>query len=386
MYSCNPWDYLKDERIQCDRTSQTTEYYPVLNTCCDYAEKICNESNGIVSKDFPKNVASLIKMLLCYNKKQFYIFVDDKNSNSIRVSSRKQYLILKALLKDSNDDRYIKITKRTFSQEASIVRLIKEAIKYNQYARFLSRVKEKELITFCDAIMKSTSCGFKIIDAPIQDCYNSELPRTNTGSGKRFATSSCMYRKLVGNFYDMFNVKGKMVTKNGIFVGRYLEWKMDNGKTYVDRLYVNGDIVTPALNCIDEYYKDREDVEFYPETPSGIIKMKNGNAKDFDKLVYFPYIDTFSHFSHNTETDDIYLSKDISISPFDEWKNLKSTSYEDNIFQYWSCDACNKKFMTKTALKFHKLFETKTNKGKVYNNNQKIKDIICKYMKEIKHV
>lgn len=379
-----PYDYLRKNRI--GRIDDDKSII-LLDECAKYAENICNEESGIISTDFPKEIRSLMKMLLCYNKKQYCIFVDDRNSNSVRVASRRQYLQMQTrTMHRGNDLMYCNEIRRMFSQEASLVRLIKEAIKYNKYAKFLKRLYEFDLIKFCDAIMKSTSCGFQIVEAPIQTCYDSELKETGMGSGKRFATHSCMYRHPVGKFYDLFNVKGRVVVKNGTFVGRYLEWQMSNGKTYVDRLYVNGDVITPALNCLDEYYKGRTDVEFYPETPSGVVKMKNGNAKDFDKLLYYPYLDTFADLHHNEETDEMYLSKEKTLNAFDEGKRFKLTNYESNIFSYYTCPSCGKKFMSLDALKFHMLFETKTNKGRAYENNQKIKNIINRYMEEIQHV
>ena len=379
-----PNDNLRRDRIG---ILQDDSLVIMFHECAEYAYRICDEESGRVSTDFPKEIRSLIKILLCYNKKQYCIFVDDRNSNSVRVASRKQYIQMQTrTMYKGNDLIYCNEIRRMFSQEASLVRLVREAIKYNKYAKFLKRLCENDLIKFCDDIMKSTSCGFEIVEAPIQVCYDSQLKETGMGSGKRFATHSCMYRHPVGKFYELFNVKGRVVMKNGTFVGRYLEWQMSNGKTYVDRLYVNGDVITPALNCLDEYYKGRTDIEFYPETPSGVVKMKNGNAKDFDKILYYPYLDTFSDLYHNEETEDMYLSKEKRLNVFDESKRFKSTTFESNIFSNYTCPACGKKFMSHDALRFHLLFETKTNKCRTYENNQKIKNIINKYMEEMQHV
>lgn len=354
---------------------------------CDYAEFCVDESCGYVDEDFPRCIAALIKLLLCYKKTQFAIFLDKENNNGVRVASRKQYLRIKTCLKANNmsvpkiysDDNIIK----SFSQPASLVRLVKEAIKYNPFAKHLRYFTDKQLVDLCKIIMEEVGAGYKIKDVTVQECYNAELSKSNIGSGARFATTSCMYGVTVGKFYDLFNVKGKMIVdSNDKFIGRYLEWKMDNGKTFVDRLYVNGENILPALACMDMYYKDRTDVEFYPNKPSGKVKMKVGlDYKQFQTFMVYPYIDSFYNLCH--KDNNVFLSNNIP-TDVDETREIRHThNQSDNLFPY-KCNKCGASFMTTQALKFHSMFETKFKSGKLFEQNKKLKDIVNKFLSEVR--
>ena len=349
---------------------------------CDYAREVVDESCGVVSEDFPEHVASLVKLLLCYKKTQFYIHVDSLNNNSARVSSRKQYLMIKTMEKkyskqSSTLDDFI----CRHSQSASLVRLIKEAIKYNPYAKFLKVLSCEQIEWLAKEIMKSICSSYIITDYDIQSCYQYGFGRSSIGSGERYATSSCMVGKEVGKFYDMFNVKGKLIRdKDGNFIGRYLEWKMDNGKTYVDRLYVIGENVQPALGAVDNLYKGRTDVEFYPNKPSGCVDLKPSYSReDFKKYLYLPYVDTFYNFC--TNGDKVFLQRDM-VRPYDEGVQVRSTHYYTSDMFSYTCPVCGEQFMTKTGLRFHRMFEIKSKSGKAFEANKKIKEIINKYFAE----
>ena len=358
-----------------------------LSNIADYAYRIVNESCGYVDKDFPSKIASLIKLLLCYKKNQYAIFLDNQNNNNVRVASLKQYLKIRTWIKMNSNENAVQLSKdeiiRNLSQLASLVRLVKEAIEYNPYAKFLRNMREDQINMLCKQIMESVGKGYTVKDADIQECYDSEISKASgIGSGKRFATSSCMFQNKVGKFYDFFNVKGKIIRDaNGKFIGRYLEWKMDNGHIYVDRLYVNGENVWPALACIDEHYKDRTDVEFYPEKPSDKVSMKDGlDYNVFAQSMQYPYIDSFSYLCHIG--DKVKLAYEIS-PDIDESRQLKHTHcYGEDLFPF-QCKKCGVKFLTKAALRFHTMLETKFKSGKLFEQNKKLKEIVNNYLKEV---
>lgn len=377
---------MRDDRFTVFRNHESQNLIVVdidFNEICNYARDIVDESSGVISDDFTDSVASLLKALLCYKKTQYYIHVDSLNNNCPRVSSRRQYLMIQAMKKKYNPDSSVLddfICRH--SQSASLVRLIKEAIKYNPYAKFLRVFDDSQLISLAKGIMQSISAKYEIQDCDIQRCYNYSFPRSNIGSGDRFATSSCMVGKDVGAFYNMFNVKGKLITdRNGAFVGRYLEWKMDNDKTYVDRLYVVGENIQPALAAMDKLYRGRTDVEFYPNCPSGSVKLKEGNTcENFRRYMYLPYIDTFYMFC--TKDKDVFLQHGNK-KPCDESLTVRSTHYTtDDMFSY-ECPICHKHFITKAGLRYHRLFEVKSKSGKAFEANKKMKEIVDKYFEEV---
>ena len=350
---------------------------------CNYAERTVDESVGVVSKDFTDKVASLLKSLLCYKKTQYYIHVDSLNNNSPRVSSRREYLMIKSAMKkypkDSSElDDFI----CRHSQSASLVRLIREAIKYNPAAKFLKVLDESFLVKLSKYIMSSICDNYNITDCDIQKCYTYMFPRGVGDSGERFATSSCMVGKDVGTFYNMFNVKGKLIKdREGNFIGRYLEWKMDNDKTYVDRLYVVGNSAQPALAAIDKFYSGRNDVEFYPNKPSGYVKLKDEYNRDsFKRNMYIPYVDTF--YSFCSKDNNIFLQNRNDIL-CDDSIQVRSTHYFSSDMFSYECPICHKTFMTKAGLKYHRLFEVKSKSGKAFNAAKRMKEIVDKYFSEV---
>ena len=130
------------------------------------------------------------------------------------------------------------------------------------------------------------------------------------------------------------------------------------------------------------YYKDRTDVEFYPNKPSGKVKMKDGlDYKQFQTFMVYPYIDSFYNLCH--KDTNVFLSNNIP-ADVDETREIRHTHNEnDNLFPY-KCNKCGASFMTTQALKFHSMFETKFKSGKVFEQNKKLKDIVNKFLSEVR--
>jgi len=337
--------------------------------------------NGIVNTDDFGIASEFIKSLLCYKNNQFYIAKDPKEPTMIIFASKKQYLRAKALqLKNKKLLPYC--IKEIVKTNASLLRLLKQAMEYNMYAEFLQYIKNDEvLLDFCKHLM-SFSGNIEIRKEDIQKCYDLDIPPSSYGSGRRFAVSSCMKHHKVGKFYDNFNVEGYMVSRLGRDIGRFLVWTMANGKRYVDRLYITGEFAEEALNAIDEQFKDAEK---YPQSPSSWIESKE--ELDFSRVA-FPYIDTFFKWVVNEDNaKDMFLVRDIKpIQDPDSCYETKDMHYTSPALKspIIRCKRCGALLTSSSNRKtLHTILCEKNLKGKRLEKVKKLNDIIKNFKKDL---
>lgn len=337
--------------------------------------------NGVINKDDFGMASEFVKSLLCYKNNQYYIARDPEESTMIIFASKKQYLKAKALqLKTKKLLSYC--VKEIVKTNASLHRLLKQAMDYNTYAKFLKRIKnDTVLLSFCKHLM-SFSGNIEIRKEDIQKCYDLDIPPSSYGSGRRYAVSSCMRHHKVGKFYDNFNVEGYMVSRLGRDIGRFLVWTMANGKRYVDRLYVTGEYAEEALNVIDEMFKDAEK---YPQLPSSWINAKD--ELDFSRVA-FPYIDTFSRWVVNEDNaKEMFLVREVKPerepgSCYEE-QGMHSTSptLRSPIIRCKRCGALLTSSANKNTL--HTILCEKNLKGKRLEKVKKLNEIVKNFKKDL---
>ena len=289
-------------------------------------DPLSSEPYGIADEVYFGSLTSLVQRLFAYDNKHYYIYKAIDNPNKIGYLSRRWYYILSLYEKlwikqGATSLRRSKLRVeflRSHGTMASPTKLLKLAFAENPNAKFLALHfplgKDKKTVhadlleRFGNAIMRNCTT-MHIEPASIQSCYDLDLYDSDySGSGHRFATQSCMYRKKVAAFYEAFGVEGRIVyNREGNAVARFLLWPLPNGKKYVDRVYTKASFANEVLATIDKLYPDSE-YEKYPSLRADycdtaykvIIPLKNK-----DKLLSIghdgteiPYVDTFPHLVH----------------------------------------------------------------------------------------
>ena len=296
----------------------------LLNNKC--SNRYIPEPYGIADEVYFGDLTDLVRRLFAYDNKHYYIYKAIDNPNKIGYLSRRWYYILSLneklwIKQGATSLRRSKLRVeflRSHGTMASPTKLLKLAFAENPNAKFLALHfplgKDKKTVhgdlleRFGNAIMRNCTT-MHIEPASIQSCYDLDLyDRDYSGSGHRFATQSCMYRKKVAAFYEAFGVEGRIVyNREGNAVARFLLWPLPNGKKYVDRVYTKSSFANEVLETIDKLYPDSE-YEKYPslradycETAYKVIVP----LKDKDKLLNIghdgtgiPYVDTFPHLVH----------------------------------------------------------------------------------------
>jgi len=148
----------------------------------------------------------------------------------------------------------------------------------------------------------------------IREWYSEETYQSGGGS----LNNSCMRYPKCQRYFDIYvknpEVCQMMILKNedGKLIGRALIWKLDNGKTYMDRVYTVNDSDT---NIFKEYAEEKGWTNtYYTRNSSMTVQLKK---EEYNK---FPYMDTFH--SYNKETN-VLVNDEVRES--DEWYILQNT-------------------------------------------------------------
>lgn len=256
----------------------------------------------IKKEDFP-NIWPMVQTLFAIDNKQYFIYKAIDDPTKIGYLSRKLYA--EYLMYIYRGDH---VSARAFLQRfgtmASPVKLLKRAGELSPYGRFLrSHLKNTAsgqthpYLLALSSIIASVS-NLKLEKCTGQEAYDLRIERVS-GSGHRFATSSCMFGHKVGKFYDLFGAQAYKVVDGDKPIGRFLTWKMSNGKTYVDRLYIPGNRAQEALSLIDKTFPDAE--KYGVNVPSGYIVFDENNSKQLLKTMDIPYIDSFPYVGRNKD-------------------------------------------------------------------------------------
>lgn len=275
-----------------------------------------NTAYGLASERDFGDYAVIFANLFAHNNKQYFIYKAISDSNKVGYLSRRQhYLMLLSIAKwnkegigsSTRESRLMNFLAKNGTM-ASPYKLLKRAFKENPRAKFLSRffplgadkkttLNENILIELCDMLMRNKT-NITIAPAPIDECYKVKLTDDYSGSGQRYTTSSCMYNYPVGKFYEAFGAEGRIVYERGKPIGRFLLWKLPDGKEYVDRLYVQGHGYQDALEEIDKQYPNALK---YPHLLSHntddcyMLELKKPELVNGENKPYTPYLDTFSY-------------------------------------------------------------------------------------------
>lgn len=128
-------------------------------------------------------------------------------------------------------------------------------------------------------------------------------------------SKSCMMNKLdfLKIYTDNQSVRLLVAKLNGVIIGRSIIWKLDNGMTYMDRVYSSYDWVANIFynEAYNNNYVTSPKTEYF-------IKLENHNFTNY------PYMDTFSYLSDN---GFLYFSpkKWSKKAPRRKYKSLRNT-------------------------------------------------------------
>ena len=252
--------------------------------------------------DFP-NIWPMVQALFAIDNKQYFIYKAVDDPTKIGYLSRKLYAEYCVYIR-RGDHVNARVFLQRFGTMASPVKLLKRAGELSPYGRFLrSHLKDTAsgqthpYLLALSSIIASVS-NLKLEKCTGQEAYDLPIERIS-GSGHRFATSSCMFGHKVGKFYDLFGAQAYKVVDGDKPIGRFLTWKMSNGKTYVDRLYIPGNRAQEALALIDKTFPDAE--KYGENVPSGYIVFDDNNSKELLKTMDIPYIDSFPYVGRNND-------------------------------------------------------------------------------------
>lgn len=312
------------------------------------------EPYGKAASESFGNMTQAMACLFAYNNKQFYVYKAIENPNKIGYLSAKNYLRLK-VLKRHIDSLYMPSRRReelircflaTNGTMASPYKLLKKAFKENvDKTRWLSHYfplledgkkcnNEDKLIEICDILMQALT-AVTIEKAPINTCYDVSFGNNYSGSGKRYATSSCMQGLDVQPFYDAFGADGYIVKYKGTTVGRFLGWKLDDGRYYVDRLYCNETYVNEVLAEIDKQFPTALKFPYARDTSEDLsVTLKN--PKLLMKEIRIPYTDSFQWLWKEGKNKLFLSNRNI----FKGVENILKCKDTNLFMQFVTCEAC----------------------------------------------
>lgn len=260
--------------------------------------------------DFP-NIWPMVQALFAIDNKQYFIYKAVDDPTKIGYLSRKLYVEYCAYIQ-RKDFSGARVFLQKFGTMASPVKLLKRAGELSPYGRFLKNALEETkdgqtspYLLALSRIISSVS-NLKLEKCTGQEAYDLPIERRR-GSGSRFATCSCMYGHKVGKFYDLFGAQAYKVVDGDKPIGRFLTWKMSNGKTYVDRLYIPGDRAQEALSLIDKTFPDAE--KYGEDNPSGHIVFDENKSKELTKTMDIPYIDSFPYVGRSKDGEIILTQR-----------------------------------------------------------------------------
>ena len=261
------------------------------------------EPYGKIKKDDFPNIWPMVQALFAIDNKQYFIYKAIDDPTKIGYLSRKLYAEYRMYIHRS-DHNGARVFLQRFGTMASPVKLLKRAGELSLYGRFLRHSlkdtasgQTHPYLLVLSSIIASVS-NLKLEKCTGQEAYDLRIERVS-GSGHRFATSSCMFGHKVGKFYDLFGAQAYKVVDGEKPIGRFLTWKMSNGKTYVDRLYIPGNRAQEALSLIDKTFPDAE--KYGVNVPSGYIVFDDNNSKQLLRTMDIPYIDSFPYVGRNND-------------------------------------------------------------------------------------
>lgn len=274
---------------------------------------------GTASSDDFGNLSNALAVLCSYNNKQYYIYRAISDKNKVGFLSRKQYVKCLSIYKKQGKeaaDEYKKANGRMIS----LYKMLTNAIEENPFAKFLKVFavfgeRRKDIFEkFCEKIMSITDCNsYEILPCSVQEAYDLDLRYLNhtrgrgIGSGARYAITSCMQGKKISFFYEGFGAQAYKVVHEGEAVGRFLTWKTNKGRTFVDRLYCNGYDAERALSAIEK--KFGEDAVYYPFNCLPDDEwIEVANPSKFRVSGANPYVDSMRYISIEPDSDKLYLS------------------------------------------------------------------------------
>lgn len=168
-------------------------------------------------------------------------------------------------------------------------------LKYLGYDSF-DKIKGYEIENFILNFKKSNESdnlqlrkGDDILKSYLCDNYDKLSGYGGLGhSCMRFKTSQ-EYLKIYTENPDKVSCLTLINPDNNKVRGRALIWKLDNGKYYMDRIYVSNN----EFKSIFLEYAEKNDIE--TSSPSDNVTLSNNKEYEF-----YPYMDTFIHYTPDT--------------------------------------------------------------------------------------
>ena len=278
---------------------------------------------GLANEEDFGEKAKIIATLCAYTDKQYYLYKAVSDRNKIGYLSRKQY---RRYMKTPENEK--KVYLASFGRMATLYKLMERAITENKFARFLKVFKEsfvesdkaKDFFEAFAKMLHSSSSGMQIVPCTIKEAYDMPLRDINhrrghgTGSGARFAITSCMEGTDCEPYYKLFGAEAYKVVVNEGAIGRFLVWKTAKGKTYIDRLYCNGMDAGDALALIEKKF-GYDNVVYYPNViePDDYVPCKD--VMQLTEKVNRPYLDSFFHFKYDEKEKLLFLQHSNGAKP-----------------------------------------------------------------------
>ena len=179
------------------------------------------------------------------------------------------------------EDREGKIKERLFK--------LNKLVKY--LGSSLSDVKSYEIEDLISFLKKSDTTALTVVDGDaILDAYYCE----NYDEGATMG--SCMRTRSAQKYLEIYKDNPKQIKclvlfnpENGKVRGRALLFKMDNGLTFMDKIYTTN----KEYNSFFNTYAEENNLE--TGAPSDSVTLENGGEYD-----YYPYMDTFTFYTPDT--------------------------------------------------------------------------------------
>ena len=207
------------------------------------------------------------------------------NSDKIKDTANVKYVDYdrnnEKLLTLGYEDREGKIKERLFK--------LNKLIKY--LGGNLSDVKGYEIEDLISFLKKSNTTTLKVVAGDdilkAYHCKNYDEGET-MGSCMRYDKAQ-KYLEIYKNNPNQIKCLVLFNPENGKVRGRALLFKMDNGITFMDRIYT----INKGYNSFFNTYAEENNLE--TGTPSNSVTLENGGEYD-----YYPYMDTFLFYTPDT--------------------------------------------------------------------------------------
>jgi hypothetical protein len=244
-----------------------------LNRLSLILEKEIRVGNTLTKKLNSVNTPLAKKLLSFFNSKKIKDTANVKYVDYDRNNEK--------LLTLGYEDREGKIKERLFN--------LNKLIKY--LGGNLSDVKGYEIEDLISFLKKSNTTTLKVVAGDdILKAYHCE----NYDEGETMG--SCMRYDRAQKFLDIYKNNPNQIKclvlfnpENGKVRGRALLFKMDNGITFMDRIYT----INKGYNSFFNTYAEENNLE--TGTPSNSVTLENGGEYD-----YYPYMDTFLFYTPDT--------------------------------------------------------------------------------------